>query len=114
MIHNYLQQLLVSHCGDDWKIIPLNGCPTRFHEIEFKGWNGIIFTHDNETLNEMLTLSSQTLNVFINFYKDKYAFTEPQFCLPYDGKSCNIKIGMMELEEYDRRYGKDDDEKRNT
>lgn len=104
-MQNYIKEILVKDCGDKWKIIPENGCPTRFHEIEFKGWKNVIFICDNSPLNEMLTLASQTMKIFINMYQDKFAFTLPQLVIPSSGSSIIIKVGMMELEEYDRRYG---------
>ena len=91
-------------------MIPLSGCPTQFHEIEFKGWKGITFTCDDETLNEMIELADKTCFLFVDTYKNKYAFTEPMLSFSADGKNFSLKIGMMELELFHEIYG----EKKNS
>lgn len=85
---------------DDYKIIPLNFCPTKFHSITFEGWNNFSFDINDEKFSILINLASQTVNYFIELYKEKYAFTQPQFCLKPDG-TCTIKIGLIENDLYD-------------
>ena len=106
MFTNYISEVLTGNILDNCKIIPLTGYATRFHEIEFKGWDQkITLSDDDDLFNEIIEIAHKTFAVFVNIYKEKYAFCEPQFIFKPQGNIFSIKIGMMEIEIFDRLYG---------
>jgi hypothetical protein len=77
--------------------------PTKFYTINFDGWSPFTFVCEDKSLNEMLQVANKTLEGFMNLYKDSHAFTEAQFMFYPEKGTCGIKIGTLEIEEYERR-----------
>lgn len=100
MCENYVKEIIKSHLGD-YIQIPYNFCPTKFYSITFEGWKSSTITYEDPTFNEMSSLGWETAKNIITKYLDTHAFTEPQFFWKPDG-SFGIKIGLMELELYDK------------
>lgn len=74
--------------------------PTNFYTITFEGWNRMKFICENSTLNEMLEMSSQSINALIKSKKDTHAFSEPQFGYRPDNGTFFVKIGTIEKDLY--------------
>ncbi len=85
---------------EDYKIIPFTWCPTSFHTITFEGWKKNSFDFNDQVFSNIIELASKTLNLFIDFYKNTHAFSQPIFCLKPDG-TFYIKIGMMTNDLYE-------------
>ena len=84
--------------NDDYEIMPLNANPSRWHEIEFTGFKKCTISQKDETVTEIMLILSTTINKFIEIYKDRFAFTEPEFGFrPLDGIFFT-RIGMIEIE----------------
>lgn len=96
IIFSSLRSLL--HVNEDYQTIPLHWCPTEFYSITFEGWKCTLSATD-ESFNLMIKLASQTLEAFINLYKNTHAFTQPELYFTPEGK-LGIKIGTMENERY--------------
>ena len=92
---------------DDYKIIPINGCPTKFYSINFDGWGHFSSSSTDSGFIIAVNLAVKTIRSFIELYKETHAFTQPQFYYKPDG-TFGVKIGTMENELYDQIYNKNE------
>lgn len=102
MIYNYLNSL-VNLPLEECKILPLNWCASKFYTITFDGWKLQELLCEDPILNEMLQMASNSVSGLVNLYKDTHAFTEAQFYYQCHTNLFGIKIGTLEIEEYERR-----------
>jgi hypothetical protein len=85
-----------------YKIIPHLWCPTHSHKITLEGWKNFTLDIHDETFNIMIKICTDTLKSFVESYKNKYAFEQPSlFWTPYT--TCGIRIGTMDIEDYEER-----------
>jgi len=92
---------------DDYKIIPLHICPTKFYSIAFQGWDKVSIDSNGSGLTTMVNLAAYTLKGFIKLYKETHAFTQPEFYYKPDG-TFGVKIGTMENDRYEKLLNKNE------
>jgi hypothetical protein len=104
---SYCQTLideLIKHT-EECKIIPMEFCPRRFFTFTFEGWKITeVSIHDNE-LQSAINVASSTMKTFYEVNKYTWAFSKPIFILKNNG-SCEVKIGIMDLKDYEEIYEK--------
>jgi hypothetical protein len=92
---------------NDYKIIPINRCPTKFYSITFQGWDKVSIDSNDSGLITMVKLATDTLKCLIKLYKKTHAFTQPKFYYKPDG-TFGVKIGTMENELYEKIFNKNE------
>ncbi len=102
---NYLQNVVIGNSLENCKIIPINGCPTRFLEVDFNGWKSLVFDVNDENFSNVLEIAASTIKNIVDRYKDKCAFSDPIFSFKPQHCTFSVKIGMMEMEMYNEIYG---------
>lgn len=88
---------------EKYKIITHSWCPTHFHKITLEGWKHFTMDINDETFSIMIKICTDTLKSFIESYKDKYVFEQPSFFWNPCDKTCGIRIGTMDIEDYEYR-----------
>jgi hypothetical protein len=89
------------------KEIPIDGCPHRYIEIDFKGWTKIKISHADPAFNEAMSLASAAIKNVYDLYKDTHAFSKPIFGYSTDAYFY-VRIGLMKLERYNEIYNNED------
>lgn len=82
------------------------GYSMKFYTIHFSGWGEATFIAEDETLNDMVYIASETLIAFIKKYRANHAFSEPIFVWQPE-KGFYVKISTMDMKEYKERIEKD-------
>ncbi len=90
---------------NDYKIIPMHWGVRRFHSISFDGWERLTFDINDRSFTECCNVAAALLKAFVELFKDTHAFTDPELIFKFDGV-VSIKIGMMDIEEYDVRIAR--------
>lgn len=86
----------------NYKTIPVHWGVSRFHTISLEGWEKPKIDCNDQPFTEACNVSSALFEAFIDIFKETHAFTEPEFILKSNGV-LSIKIGMMDLKEFDDR-----------
>ncbi len=60
-------------------------------------------------LNNGVELAAKTLKIFVDMYKDKYAFSQPELIYTPNTHILSVKIGTMEIEEFNKRMDEKDE-----
>jgi len=94
-IENYMKE-------KDYIVMPINWMPTHFYNISFEGWSPFTIDADDETFQELMSMTASSLDAFISIYKSKRVFSEPFFSIHENGKT-TCRIGTLDKEEYERR-----------
>ena len=87
--------------------IPLSGCPSRYFEFTFKGWQAKVITIEDNEFIESINFAGETLKLFYDNYKEIFAFSEPMLSLHIDG-ILTVKIGVMKMELYEKIWAKNE------
>lgn len=96
---NIFIQSLLDEKMKGCKIIPINFCETRKYEINLIGWKPNYICELDGDFSKSFELIHYFLGKFIEIYKDKFAFTDPQFFWKPTGEF-GLRIGTMDLEQY--------------
>ena len=83
--------------NDDYEIMPAQMTPSRWHEFEFKGWKVSADSYSSEMFTEVMLISSSAVNKFIEIYKDRFAFTQPEFGFRPKDEIFFVRFGVIEL-----------------
>lgn len=86
-------------------IIPIHWGHSRTFTITFDGWEKVEVSATDKTFNEVLKMANQSFKVFVKMYEETHAFTEPILRWSPDGVF-TLKIGILEIEEYNKRINK--------
>lgn len=76
--------------------IPLNKCPTKFYEIELRGWSPITFKMNDDNLTLLLAMGSFIASRFVGLYGETHQLSF-QFMFKLDGIAI-VKIATLEKE----------------
>ena len=87
---------------EKYKTFPFNWCASRSYEIVFKGWDNITIDANDESFSNILKLAQISLDAFCEIYEKTHVFSWPEF-IWRPGKGISIKIGTLEIEEYEKR-----------
>lgn len=91
-----------------YKKIPENYPVTNQYSMTFEGWKDyfIISQEGVESPDDFTLLKKiacQTLNSFIDLYKETHVLSEPIFVIKPAG-TLIIRIGTIEMEEFEKRF----------
>lgn len=83
--------------------IPIDWPIEKIYRISFDGWIGEEDLNvAGKEMNVVLNLASESLKLFVEYYQDKFAFSEPMIPIKNDG-TFTISVGVMSLEEFNKR-----------
>jgi hypothetical protein len=91
--------------NEKYKTIPMNWCASRTYELLFKGWENLTLDQNDESFRNVLKMAQKSLEAFCEIYVETHVFTEPEFIWRPE-KGFAIKIGTLEIEEYEKRINK--------
>ncbi len=86
--------------------LPFDVTPERYLTITIQGIREVVFVHDDQELNQSITLIGMQMHNLKKIYGKEYLFTEPQLCIRPNPLIFELKVGILRRKEFCKRTKK--------